>query len=144
MREPDRQTLGDRRKKSTPCLSRYTFSGRRRAFRRKEDQERGGYVDRYSSKLFFFLILVVGLNLLDAFFTMIILDHGGSELNPIVASVISLYGDEFWIWKFVLVSASLILLCLHSKFRRVKVWIFGITIAYLGAVLYQFALIVHL
>ena len=144
MGEPGRQTLRDRRKKSTPCLSRYTFSGRRRVFRRKEDQERGGYVDRYSSKLLFFLILVVGLNLLDAFFTMIILDHGGCELNPIVASVISLYGDEFWVWKFVLVSASLIVLCLHSKFRRVKVWIFGITIAYLGVVLYQLVLIVHL
>jgi adenylate cyclase len=47
LRDFDRRTLGDRRKKPTPFLSRYTFFGRRRTLRRKIDQEKGGYLDRY-------------------------------------------------------------------------------------------------
>jgi len=45
LRDFDRRTLGDRRKKLTPFLSRYAFFGRRRTFRRKADQEKGGHLD---------------------------------------------------------------------------------------------------
>lgn len=93
----ERRVLKDRRKKPTPILSRYTFWGRRKDFRRKSDKERGGYVDRYSPGILFFMTLIVGLNILDAIFTTMILDLGGYELNPIVRSVIFLYGDKFWL-----------------------------------------------
>jgi hypothetical protein len=144
LRDSDRCILEDRRIQPTPLLSKFTFWGRRRTFRRKVDQHRGGYLDRYSSELFFLLILIVGLNILDALFTMMILDFGGWEANPIVDSVIALLGDRFWVWKFAIVSASLIILCLHSGFRFVKAAILGITVIYIGIVLYQLALIIHL
>jgi hypothetical protein len=141
--EFDRRILKDRRVRPTPLLSKFTFWGRRRTFRRKVDQQRDGYIDRYSSGLFFLLILIVGLNILDALFTTIVLDFGGWEVNPIVDSVISLYGDKFWVWKFAIVSVSLVLLCLHSKFRFTKTIILGITVIYIGTVLHQFSLIIH-
>lgn len=48
LEESDRRILKDRRKKPTPALSRYIFFlGRRRIFRRKGDQEKGGYLDHY-------------------------------------------------------------------------------------------------
>ncbi|MGC8810125.1 MAG: DUF5658 family protein [bacterium] len=140
--ESERRVLKDRRKKPTPILSRYTFWGRRKELRRKTDQERGGYVDRYSPGILFFMTLIIGLNILDAIFTTMILDLGGYELNPIVRSVIFLYGDNFWLWKFGVVSASLILLCLHSKFRMVKPIIFGITLIYIAVISYQLQLII--
>jgi len=82
-------------------LSRFTFWGQRRNFRRKEDQQRDGYIDRYNSGLFFLLILFVGLNTLDALFTMIILGFGGWEVHRIVDSVIimlwrQILGVEIW------------------------------------------------
>jgi adenylate cyclase len=43
----DRRVLKDRREKSTPLLSRYTFFGKRKGFRRKADQEKGGNIDQY-------------------------------------------------------------------------------------------------
>ena len=144
MRESDRSVLKDRRGQPTPLLSKFTFWGRRRTFRRKVDQQNGGYIDRYSSELFFFLTLIVGLNILDALFTMMILDFGGWEANPIVDSVIALFGDKFWVWKFAIVSASLIVLCLHSKFRFVKAVILSVTVIYIGIVLHELALIIHL
>ena len=104
------------------------------------DQRRGGYVDRYSPSLLFFLLLIVGLNLLDALFTMMILDYGGWEVNPIVRSAMEVYGDHFWIWKFSIVSVNVILLCLHCKFKYVKKIILGICMVYLAIVLYQIRL----
>jgi hypothetical protein len=143
LREFDRRSLKDRRRHATLGFSQFIFFGRRKAFRRTEDQQRGGYVDRYSSGLFFFLILLLGLNILDALFTMIILDFGGWEVNPIVGSVITLYGDHFWVWKFGIVSLSLILLCLHSKFRSVRTILLGINVFYIIIILHQAFLIVN-
>jgi len=128
MEKVDRRILQDRRKRLTPALSRYTLWGRRTTFRREEDNKRGGYVDRYGSGLLLILILIVGLNVLDILFTMMVLDNGGWEVNPVVRSVIQVYGDGFWIWKFAIVSVPLILLCLHSKFRMVLTIIFGISV----------------
>jgi len=133
----ERRSFRDRRSQPTPLLSRYTLWGRRKTLRRKEDQERGGYVDRYDSKLLFFIVLIVGLNVLDSLFTMIILDCGGWEINPIVRSAIEVCGDEFWVWKFMIVSVNLVLLCLHSRFRYVNRVISYITILYLGIIFYQ-------
>ena len=141
MEKFDRRVFKDRRKQPTPGLSRFTLWGRRRTFRREEDRSRGGYVDRYGSGLLFLLVLVVGLNVLDVLFTMMILDNGGYEINPVVRSVIQVYGDGFWIWKFAIVSVPLILLCLHSKFRMVLTIIFGFSVFITMVVIYQILMI---
>ena len=140
----DRRNSNDRRKQPTPGLSRYTLLGRRKTIRRKADLKQGGYVDRYSSVLFFVLISIIGLNALDALFTLMILDLKGWEANPVVSSVITLYGTKFWIWKFFIVSVSLVLLCLHSTFRLVKELIVAAGCLYFMVVVYQIFLLLHL
>ena len=47
MEDSDRRILKDRREKPTPLLTRYIFFGKRRRFRRKDDQEKSGHLDRY-------------------------------------------------------------------------------------------------
>ena len=140
----NQRTIKDRRTQPTPGLSRYTFFGRRKTIRRRSDQQRGGYVDRYTSSLFFLLVAIGGLNVLDAFFTMMILDLKGLEANPVVRSVISLYGTKFWIWKFSIVSVSLVLLCLHSRFKLVRELIVAIGCLYVMVIVYQIFLLLHL
>jgi hypothetical protein len=140
----DKRLGKDRRKQPTPAISRFIFFGRRKDFRRKSEQQKGGYVDQYSSVLLFLLVSIVGLNILDAFFTLMILDLKGWEANPVVRSVIDLYGTEFWIWKFSIVSFSLALLCLHSRFRLVKEVIIAIGCLYIVVVGYQIFLLLHL
>jgi hypothetical protein len=142
--EFNKRIIKDRRKQSTPFFSRYTFWGRRKTFRREGDQQRGGYIDLYSSGLLSLLILILGLNILDSFFTLMILDLGGWELNPVVGSAIDLYGDSFWIWKYGIVSIPLILLCLHSQFKRVKTIILSISAISIIIVLYQISLMIYL
>jgi len=143
-KEFDKRIIQNRRKQPTPGLSRYTFFGQRKEFRRKSDQVKRSYVDRYSSKLFFFLVLILGLNVLDSIFTMMILDLKGVEANPVVRSVIEIHGDKFWIWKFAIVSTCLILLCLHSTLKGVKGILFTISSIYLLVVFYQIFLLISL
>jgi len=140
----ERRISKDRRKQPTSGLSRYTFFGRRKMIRRNTDHQKGGYVDRYSSILFFFLVTIIGLNVLDAFLTLLILDLKGWEANPVVNSAIALYGTEFWIWKFFIVSTSLVLLCLHSKFKLVKEIIVAISCLYLIVIVYQILLLLRM
>ena len=87
------------------------------------------------------MILIVGLNVLDAFQTILLLDLGGWEVNPIVHSAMQLFGDNFWIWKFFIASASVVVLCLHSKFRKAKPVIVFATILYMLIVFYHCLLI---
>ncbi|HXX33894.1 MAG TPA: DUF5658 family protein [Thermodesulfobacteriota bacterium] len=142
MRESDRRIHEDRRKQPTPALSKFTVKGRRESFRRKEERKRGGYIDRYGSGLFFLIVFIAGLNVMDAWLTMTILENGGWETNPVVSSIIQLYGDRFWIWKFAIVSVPLILLCLHCKFRLAAHALWTIGVFYIIAILYQILLIV--
>ena len=101
-------------------------------------------MDRYSPLLLPPLVLILGLNVLDILFTLTILDAGGTEVNPVVGSAIELWGDGFWVWKFILSSVCVILLCLHSRHRLVKEVIFGITTMYVTLVLYQLSLVIQL
>jgi hypothetical protein len=140
MGKSDRRILQDRRKQPTPALSRFTLWGRRSIFRREEDKKGGGYVDRYGPGLLILLTLAVGSTVLDALFTMMILDDGGWEVNPVVRSVIQLYGDRFWVWKFVIVSVPLVLLCLHSKFKLVIPVLLGISAVNIIVILYEILL----
>jgi len=141
MRNYNRRIMKDRRQKPSPMLSRYTFWGRRKGFRRTSDQQAGGYVDRYGPNLFLALTLILVFNVLDAWFTIVILHHGGEEVNPIVQAVIETYGDGFWLWKFGMVSFNLMILCLHSKYKPVNFLIILITLIYMGVIAYQIMLL---
>ena len=96
---------------------------------------------RYSPDLLIAITLISGLNILDYFFTMFILDEGGKEINPIVQSAMEAWGSHFWIWKFVLVSVALILLCLRSKSGYVRIAIFAATSLYLAVIFYQISIL---
>jgi hypothetical protein len=136
----NQRTFPERRQKLTPILSRYTLYGRRCSFRRREDRLRGGYVDRYGLTLLIFLILIAGLNVLDAFYDCHPRKwgHGGQSL---VRWALDTCGDNVWIIKLILVSCGVIVLCLHGHFRMARVYIIVAATLYSGVVMYQLALL---
>lgn len=80
-------------------FSRYVlWGGRRRHVRRKEERE-GSFVDLHGPRALAIALAVVALNLLDAWFTLLFLSHGGTELNPIVQQVLE---SDWHPWPFVL------------------------------------------
>jgi hypothetical protein len=124
----DAQVLIDRRRGATPRFGYYAFFGRRKD-------------DRYSAPTFFLLVSIAGLNILDSLFTMMIMDLGGWEANPIVKAAMDVHGDKFWVWKFAMVSSCLLLLCLHSRYSLVKKMMVFLTSVYLAVIVYQVYLI---
>ncbi len=141
--EKNKRSAVDRRKKPTPRWGWFTFFGRRTSLRRKTDREKGGFVDRYSYILLFLFVLILGLNILDSLFTMMIIDLGGEEFNPLVRSFIELHGDMFWLWRFVIASIALVLLYLHRGFIMVRRMIIAIGLIYVVIVVYQVYLIFY-
>ena len=133
--------MQERRKRPTPGLSKYSLIGRRKGFASDADRKIGGYVDRYGQKLFVVLVGILILNILDVLLTMVVLDHQGIELNPLVQSAIEVYGNKFWMWKYGIVSVCLLFLCLHIKFKGVKTIILATFTLYVAVVMYQIFLI---
>jgi hypothetical protein len=117
-------------------LSRYTLFGRRHRFRRSEE---GGnaYVDRYSPAMAVSLVAIIVLCVLDALFTLLYIQRGGSELNPIMAAAIEVGVVPFLAIKNGLTILGVLFLCVHKNFRLVKPLIVGILVLYSLLLLYH-------
>ena len=89
------------------------------------------------------MALILGLNIFDSLFTMMILDLEGEKFNPFVRSFVELHGDMFWIWRFVIVSVALIILYLHRGFIMVRRVIICVGLVYAVIVIYQMYLILY-
>lgn len=129
----DPATHGDRRKRPTPMLSRYSLSGGRR-----QSRAEGAFVDLYGPGVLAALLGVCALNVFDTFFTLVYLQRGGSEANPIADAMIRMSPAYFAFWKIFVFGNALAILCLHKNFRRARA---GILI---GAGIYVLLTIYHL
>ena len=81
------------------------------------------YVDQYYDPMLFFVVLsIIIMNVLDAFFTIMLLENGNIiELNPLMAALIEKGSLYFFNVKYLLTALSLILLVVHKNFS-----IFGV------------------
>ena len=128
----------DRRVKPTPMLSRYALLGGRREGDRRLMGAVNSYVDRYEAWLAAALVAIASLCAFDAVFTLLYIQKGGSEANPIMAEVIEWGPVPFLVIKCLVTNIGLLVLCLHKNFRYVK----GVIGALLGA--YSALLVYHL
>lgn len=116
---------GDRRRAPTPRFSRYSLVGGRRAdFRRSEERE-GSYVDRYGTPMVFVVLWVALMNVGDSFFTLVHLQSGGIELNPVADQLLRTGRPGFVAWKCVMIGLALLVLTLHKNFwmARLGLWV---------------------
>jgi hypothetical protein len=102
----ERRSVPDRRERPTPFLSRYAVLGGRRCTGRRALERDCTFVDQHGPVTFALVAAVVALNFLDAWFTILFLSHGGTEVNPIVAALL-----EGGCWPFLLVKSVGIGLC---------------------------------
>ena len=133
--DSNRRDTGDRRRSSTPRLSRYSvFGGRRRKPRREEERE-GSFVDRYDWPLVAVLAWVAIANVADSFFTLHHLQAGGIELNPIAEELLRAGHFGFVSIKCALISMALMVLLMHKNFAaaRFGIWISGVAYTLLFA-----------
>jgi hypothetical protein len=97
----------------------------------------------YGIGLVSLVVLVAGLNILDAIFTQVILAAGGTECNPVVRVAIDAYGDRFWVWKVATVSCLLVLICLYSRLKLFRAILACSALIFAGVISYQMHLLAN-
>ncbi len=129
---------GDRRRRPTPLLSRYTLFGGRRLGDRRGGGAAGSYVDRYSPGLAVSLVAVGVLCALDAVFTLLYLQKNGTEANPIMDALIHATGARtFVVVKCLVTNVGLVVLCAHKNFPLVRAVIGGLLAVYSALFVYH-------
>jgi hypothetical protein len=114
----------DRRSRKTPRFSRYMLGGgRRRGIRRAEERE-GSFVDAYEPWLLVALLWIALMNAGDSFFTLVHLQNGGVEVNPVAGLLLETGRTGFVVLKSSVIGAALCVLCIHKNFHlaRLGLW----------------------
>ena len=131
---------GDRRKRPTPRFSWYSLTrGRRRDVRRAEERE-GAFVDRYGLPLLLAVSWIALMNVADSFFTLVHLQAGGIEVNPVAQGLLATGRTSFVLWKSTLISLALIVLCMHKNFALARLGLWLAAGAYTVLVAYHLTL----
>jgi hypothetical protein len=113
---------GDRRRRPTPMLCRYTILGGRRRTSRRAGERAGTYVDLHGSGLFLCAVAIIALNVLDAWFTLLFLSYGGRELNPMVESLLQHGGPwAFVVFKTLGIGVCVAFLTVTKNFRSAQI-----------------------
>ena len=68
--------------------------------------------------------------LLDSFFTLVHLQAGGIELNPLAAILLETGRIGFVLWKAVLIGGAILVLCIHKNYVIAKAGLILAAVAY--------------
>ncbi len=137
----DKRRLPDQRRTPTKPWSRYSLLGRRKKARRSEE-DKDYYVDRYESRYFLIISLILVLCVLDAYFTLRYLAYGGKELNLLMLKLIEKSPGLAMAFKYAFTALGVIFILIHKNFivfGRVRVYsfIYLILSIYFLLVLYE-------
>jgi len=115
----------DRRRRATKRFSLYSFWGGRRRGSRRTDEQVGEFVDVYGTRLWLVVMWVVLMNIADSFFTLVHLQNGGVEANPMAQALLRTGRVGFVFWKCGLIGLALVVLTVHKNFpmARLGLWI---------------------
>ena len=119
----DRRNGGERRDVKKGAGLRHLMFGKRQQVRRRIDQDRVLYLDRYSKTVFRLIILILVFSMLDAFLTLLLIDHGAVELNPLMAFYLNIGPTPFVAVKYGLTSLSVfvLLVCSNNTIRSLRI-----------------------
>jgi hypothetical protein len=112
----NQRVIQDRRSHPTSFISTLRFGGRRKGFRRK-GEERNRYVDCLSLHTIVLTLIIFTLSILDAIFTFVHLENGGSELNPLMEQIIQSGFQSVLIIKSLGVGLMACFLAIHQHFE---------------------------
>jgi hypothetical protein len=130
----------ERRKRPTPPLSRYSFWKGRRMYVDPTQTQDGAYVDIYSWRLAILLLLFFLFTVVDSVSTLVYLEKGGREVNPIAQWMID-QGDLFFIlMKGVVSGLCILFVMIHKNFKYSRMALFIGFFVYLTLVVYHIAL----
>jgi len=124
--DKNKRHVSDRRQRQIPPLKYIIFGGRRRNIRRREDENKFIIPDVHGAGFFTLAILILTLSAFDGFLTLILIDAGASEINPLMSYLININFYVYLIIKCLLTGLGVIFFVV---LRNYKSRIFGISIS---------------
>jgi len=129
----------DRRQNHISSYKFLLFNGKRRTLQRSDDCKQVAVLDHYHPTLLLYVLIALGLSLLDATLTLILLEKGAVELNPVMLYYISLGTEMFVIVKYGLTSVALMIMVvlnpiISERYRIVASLMFPFCIVVFGSV----------
>jgi len=115
-----RQLL-DRRGLCPKSLPHILHTGKREKARRQKEIGQGFYTDRYEKWVGISVIAITLMSVLDAIFTLNILDQGGIELNPFMSALLAINTQAFFIGKLTITVSCLFFSLIHTNFRVLRI-----------------------
>ena len=82
--------------------------------RRRIDLNRIFYLDRYGNTVFSLIVMILSFSLLDAYLTLLLINHGAIELNPLMAFYLKVGPTTFVTVKYTMTSLSIFVLLVYS------------------------------
>ena len=142
----ERRARADRRHRIWWSVWYGSFNPRRRTPPRRLDDSRFHSLDWHSSHLLAVAIGIVLLSVSDAFLTMMLLQGGADEVNPVMAALIYRSVAMFAALKMGMTSLGVVLMVFLARYRfmrllRVEWVLYGVLIAYAGLICYEIWLI---
>lgn len=115
----DRRSGIDRRQSRRINLRLLLTGGRRKAFRRREDEQKRYHVDQFNAIYFTAVFTILILSAMDALLTLFLVDHGAVELNPVMDFYIKTGPYHFFAVKYALTCVGIFsLLMLRNIFLK--------------------------
>jgi len=139
----NQRCLPDRRTRPTTFLSTLRWHGRRKGFRRA-GEGRNTYVDRLAWRVVVRALLLYGCSILDAILTLLHLENGGQEMNPLLAMALTAGTPLFLQLKIGLTGVGVCCLAAHQQFPLAQRGLHGLTIGYGLLLAYHLVLFLHL
>lgn len=115
-------------------FSSHSFRGRRVRIRRDTDFLRGRYVDRSTGGHLLLILLLLLFVTLDAMSTLVILERGGTEVNPLMNATLQRGVGWFLLVKLGPLPLAFALLSVHRYFRWVRLAL-GMLVAVYGVLM---------
>lgn len=136
----------DRRRRNLPVWHPRRLRGRRMRQRRAEDHDRPYVVDRVTGRAFLTAALLLVLTLADGVITVLLLERGCEEANPLMRLLLERGVVAFLAGKYVLTAAFLPVALVLHQYRlfgsrlRVGQLVPAVAALYVALIVYQFGL----
>jgi len=95
----------------------YALFMSRRQSQRRSDEAVCYYSDQYGPYMLTAALLLMLLCVLDAYFTLLLIQYGSTELNPILAWALNKHVMFFFILKYTLTALCVLVAVVHKQFR---------------------------
>jgi hypothetical protein len=136
----ERRHGADRRKDIRAQFKYFLVNGRRERLRREEDRTRVFFFDRYNQRIFAAITAILMLSIFDALLTLILIDKGSSELNPVMAYFLEYGPLPFIIAKYLLTSFGVVILLIFKNVFLNRISIY--TISLFPCVIFVFSTVI--